>query len=347
METKIFNLEKIKEIMNPIEGLQGKVNYLEIIHENFVDNKKSIASVFYRGEYLNQIQALTRILNQIKEDLLKISNDNISKFLFLQDNLIKKYKESFKESLKHLNLTENSTSQIGLFLIEKKKISKIIDQSSFISSLSLNQWIQLLNSLKKNSLFLSSINKIKEFYGAIRKERLAMELNKIPGHIDPTLIDEYKKSFFNEEETFDQYLLEIESQLSKEELKSKRKIVRKIKEKEELDELKKEQDEQFRSSTYQDYIKLSSAEFERRRRKQRREKLSDLKDLPTKDIEISDDVAEKIELYKSQLKKSFEQEYLIQKDEDTDPLDMIRERKQKAEKEYKKHIKKFKEKERS
>ena len=345
MEPTIFNLEKIKEITSPIVGLQGKANFLEKIHEEFVELEKSITVLSYKEEYLNQIQDLTGILNQIKDDLLKISNDNITKFLFFQDNLIKKYKESFKESLKYLNLTENSTRQIGLFLIEKKKISKIIDKSSFISSLALNQWIQLLNSLKKNSLFLSSINKIKEFHDVIMKKRLTAELNKIPEHIDPTLIDDYKKSFFTEEKTFDRYLQEIESHLSKEELKYKRITTQKIKDKEELDELKKEQDEQFRTSTYQDYIKLSSAEFDRRRRKQRREKLSDLKNLPTKDIEISEDVAEKIVEYKSQLKKSFEQEYLIQKDEDTDPLDVIRERKQIEEKEYKKHIKKFKKKE--
>ena len=345
MEPTIFNLEKIKEITSPIVGLQGKANFLEKIHEEFVEHEKSITVLSYKEEYLNQIQDLTGILNQIKDDLLKISNDNITKFLFFQDNLIKKYKESFKESLKYLNLTENSTRQIGLFLIEKKKISKIIDKSSFISSLALNQWIQLLNSLKNNSLFLSSINKIKEFHNVIMKKRLTAELNKIPEHIDPTLIDDYKKSFFTEEKTFDRYLQEIESHLSKEELKYKRITTQKIKDKEELDELKKEQDEQFRTSTYQDYIKLSSAEFDRRRRKQRREKLSDLKNLPTKDIEISEDVAEKIVEYKSQLKKSFEQEYLIQKDEDTDPLDVIRERKQIAEKEYKKHIKKFKKKE--
>jgi len=345
METKMFNLEKIKEITDPIEALQGKVNQLDNVYENFMDNKNSIEAYSYNEETIKQIQNLAGILNEIKENLLKISNGNIAQFLFLQDNLIKKYKESFKESMKYLNLSENSTRVLGLFLVESKKISKIIDQSSFISCLSLNQWIQLLNSLKKNSLFLSSINKIKEFYNAIMEERLSFELNEIPEHVDPSFIEEYKKSFFNEEQTFEQFLLEKESHLSKEELKSKRKIVEKIKEKEELDELKKKQDAQFRSSTYQDYIKLSSEEFERRRRKQRREKLSDLKNLPTKDIEISEDVAEKIEAYKSQLKKSFEQEYLIQKDEDTDPLDMIRERKHKAEKEYKKHIKKFKEKE--
>ena len=148
METKIFNLEKIKEITNPIEELQGKANHLEKIHEEFVESTKSIGNLSYKEEYINQIQVLTGILNQIKEDLFKISNDNIAKFLFFQDNLIKKYMESFKESLKHLNLSENSSRQIGLFLIENKKISKIIDKSSFINSLSLNQWVQLLNSLK-------------------------------------------------------------------------------------------------------------------------------------------------------------------------------------------------------
>jgi len=345
MDTKIFNLEKIKEITNPVERLQGKANQIDEIYEEFVDNINSIEKSAYNEENLHQIQILKSILDQIKDDLLKISNDNITQFLFLQDHLIKKYKESFKESLKLLNLSEDSTRLIGLFLIDKKKISKVIDGTSYISSLSAEQWIQILNSLKNNSLFLSSINKIKEFFEGIMKKRLESEIKKIPEHIDPSLVENYKESYFKDEKSFDLYLQEIESQLSKEELKSKRKIFEKIKEREELDELKKEQDEQFRSSTYQDYIKLSSEEFERRRRKQRREKLSDLKNMPTKDIEISEDVAEKIEAYKSQLKKSFEQEYLIQKDEDTDPIDMIRERKHKAEKEYKKHIKKFTEKE--
>ncbi|MCP4762367.1 MAG: hypothetical protein GY870_11350, partial [archaeon] len=217
MEKTIFNLEKIKEITNPIEELQGKASFLEKIYEDFMENKKSNNILSNKEENQNQIQELTEILSQIKDDLLEISKTNITKFLFFQDNLIQKYKESFKDSLKHLDLTENSTRQIGLFLIDKKKISKIIDKSSFISSLSLNQWISLLNSLKKNSLFLSSINNIKEFYDTIMKKRLTLELNDIPEHVDPSLIDEYKKSFFIEEKSFEQYLEEIESHLSKEE----------------------------------------------------------------------------------------------------------------------------------
>ena len=78
MENKIFNLDKIKELTNPIEGLQGKANYLEQIHKDFVEYEKSMTNLSYKEEYLNQIQVLTEILNQIKEDLLKISNDNIT-----------------------------------------------------------------------------------------------------------------------------------------------------------------------------------------------------------------------------------------------------------------------------
>ena len=134
MDTKIFNLEKIREITDPIEGLQGKVNQIDNIYEKFMHNKNSIEAYSYNEETIKQIQNLAGILNEIKESLLKISKDNIGQFLFLQDNLIKKYKESFKESMRYLNLSENSTRLLGLFLIESKKVSKIIDQSSFISS---------------------------------------------------------------------------------------------------------------------------------------------------------------------------------------------------------------------
>ena len=45
MEPTIFNLEKIKEITSPIVGLQGKANFLEKIHEEFVEHEKSIINV--------------------------------------------------------------------------------------------------------------------------------------------------------------------------------------------------------------------------------------------------------------------------------------------------------------
>ena len=52
-----------------------------------------------------------------------------------------------------------------------------------------------------------------------------------------------------------------------------------------------------------------------------------------------------IEKFKSEMDRRFKEEFIIKKDEDTDPLDLIRERKLKKAEEYKNYIKKFENKE--
>ena len=84
-------------------------------------------------------------------------------------------------------------------------------------------------------------------------------------------------------------------------------------------------------------MKFSHKEFERRLRKQKREKLTDvIVDGNQKKLELSDEVSEKIQKFKLQFDKNFKENYLNQKDDDKDPIELIRERKKKKEKEYKK-----------
>ena len=73
METKTFNLEKIKEFTIPIEELQGKVNLLDEIYKKFVVHKNSIDVSSYNEDFLGQIQDLAGLLNQVKENLFQIS----------------------------------------------------------------------------------------------------------------------------------------------------------------------------------------------------------------------------------------------------------------------------------
>jgi len=94
-----------------------------------------------------------------------------------------------------------------------------------------------------------------------------------------------------------------------------------------------------------EYFKYSRQELERRKRKEKRKKLKDLQNKPAEEVEISPEISEKIQEYKDKLDSSFKEKYLIQKDDSTDPLDLIRERKKTKEKEYKSHIGKFKNKE--
>ena len=139
--------------------------------------------------------------------------------------------------------------------------------------------------------------------------------------------------------TLEEFLQEIESKLTQKELDAKRKIVDKTKEN---DKLKEQQEQQLQS--FEDYFKLSDKEFERRMRKEKREKLADLVEKPekAKKVEITEEVSEKIENFKSKFENSFDEKFLIKRDDEMDPLDLIRERKKKKDREYKDYIKKFK-----
>lgn len=336
-ENQLFNLEKIKEFTLPIEELQVKVNQLR---EHFSINKKNMLfseKYFFDENFMSQFEDIKRLLEKLNKKLLVVSNNNINKFLDFKDRLIKKYKDKFKANLKKLYLDKILPKKIGLFLIENKKISKIIDHVSFIPSIEIHQWLQLLESLKYNTLFSKSVENLKIFYKDLLHEKLERELSKIPKNTNPTLIKEYKKNFQDDPSlTFNNFFLDIESKLTQKELKAKKDIIEKTREKEEFEKLKKKQEEH--KETYEDYLKLSNREFERRRRKKKRQKLPDISLEPKeeKQIEISDEISEKIQKFKSQFEKRFEETYLIHRNDDEDPLDLVRERIKRKKKEYKK-----------
>lgn len=223
-------------------------------------------------------------------------------------------------------------------MIEKREINKTIHEISYVPSIEVAQWLEILDSLKQNSLFLRTIKKIEQYYENLIQDKLKLELSKIPKDADISLIKDFEAAFLEDPNiTFTEFLQDFESKLTQKELKTKKEFIAKVKKREELEKLKKKQEEQ--KEAYNDYLKLSDKAFERKTRKKAREKLSDIRttDKETKKIEISDEVSEKIEKFKSKLDKSFEEKYLIQKDDEIDPLELIRERKIKKEKEYKKY----------
>ncbi len=340
---QLFDIEKINEVTNPLEYLQGNLSNLEIIYRSFIENKGMVDTINDKDFRLD-IQSISEKLNEINENVIRISNENINKFLVFQDLLIKKYKDAFKENLKSLNLENDFTKEFGLFLIENKKISKIINECPSVPTINLEEWLNLLDSLKENSIFLLAIKKVEKFYGSIIQDRLNFEMSKIPDDTDPVLLKDYKKAFLREPRTFSQFLNELDVKLTKEELATKKILIEKSKEKERIRQLKEKQVEQQKS--YDDYFRFSNKEFERRRRKKKREKLSDVT-LTTKDtneIEISEEISEKIEKFKAKFENSFDEKYLIQEKDDQDPLDVIREHKKQKDEEYEDFIKKFKKK---
>lgn len=335
---QLFDLEKIKELTLPVEELQGKINQLTDSANKITKNFQIFEKHFKNENFLSQIEIIKELLENVNAKLNTVSITNLNKFLDLQDQLIKKYKENFKENLKKLTSNKDITKVIGLFLVEKKKISKIIGNASFIPSIEITRWLELLESLKHNTLFLRAVKKMGKYYQELLQVRLNIELSKIPNDTDPVIKRDYEKFFKkNPTLTFNDFLDIAKSKLTQKDLKSKKNIVEKEKEKEELEKLKKNQKEQ--TEAYDDYLKFSDREFKRLRRKKSREKLIDVstESNEEKEIEISDEVSEKIKKFKSQFEKSFDEKYMIQKDDDKDPLDIIRERKKKKDKEYKEY----------
>jgi hypothetical protein len=337
-ENQIFDLEKIKKLTNLIDDLQVKLNQITDNSFKITKSIEDIENNFLEKNFLSQIAIIKDLLKSIDSKLNNISRTNLNKFLDFQDQLIKKYKENFKENLKKLEINEEITKKIGLFLVEEKKVSKVIDFVSFIHSIEIRQWLEVLESLKHNTIFMNSIKKAKNHYQTLLQVKLEQELSRIPNDIDPILIKDYEKFFkANPTLTFNDFLGTIEDQISQKELKVRRETIRKVKEKEELEKLKKKQEEQ--KKTYEQYLKLSDSEFKRLRRKKSREKLTEISEKSNEkdSIKISDEVSEKIKKFKSQFEKSFSEQYMIQKDEEKDPLDLIRERKKRKEKEYKQY----------
>ncbi len=336
MENQLFNLNKIRELTSPIENLQGKVNKIANLVNQFESEKLIVSQYSDNESFLNQITDITIILESINKNLKNIFNNNISEFLDLKHKLTNKYKIDLKNNLKLIDLNKNSTIIIGISLIEKKSISKIITHISYTPSISITQWLELIDALNQNTLFLSSAENLQKSFLKIIKKRLDHELEKIPNNTPSSIIEEFEQQFnINYKITYEEFLKTLESKLTEEELQVKKELLSKSKQKQEFEELKKNQEVQM--ETYESYLKLSKKEFERRLRKKKREKLTDVSEIGNqKNLELSDEVTEKIEKFKMKLDKKSDENYLLKEDIDVDPIKIIRERKKKKEKEYKK-----------
>ncbi|MBY9019413.1 MAG: hypothetical protein KGD67_00020 [Candidatus Lokiarchaeota archaeon] len=334
MEAELFNLEKIKGLTAPIKVLQGKVNQVS----NFVKNleiEQEVASPYYENDLaLKDLADLNKLVSQINKNLKAISIHNINKFLKLKNYLINKYKHSVNERLKVIDLDNDYLTQIGLPLIENKAISKIIERITYIHSISIKQWIELIDALNKNTLFLKSVDNLREHNKKNAQKKLKKELANIPINVETSIIEEFKQQFrITPEITYNKFIQSLEHKLTERELKSKKEVLLKKKEKQEFEELKKQQEEQTES--YDSYMKFSNKEFERRLRKQKREKLSEISVTENKKkIAVSEEISQKIEKYKKQLDRTSDENFISLDDSNLDPINLIRERKRKKKQEY-------------
>ncbi len=336
MEIELFNLEKIRGLTAPIKVLQGKINQVSNLVKNIEPNQQLASSYYGNDLFLKELAQLTKLIENINENLKIVSTNNLNKFLKLKNYLINKYKQSIRDKLKIVDLNDENFTQIGLSLIENKEISKIIERITYIPSVTVKQWIDLLDALNQNTIFLKSVDNLREHYKIILQNKLKFELEKIPSNVESFTIEDFKRQFhITPEITFIEFNKSIEHKLTEEELKSKKELIEKKKEKQKLEELKRKQEEQTES--YDSYLKFSNKEFERRLRKQKREKLIDISDMEKKkDIEITEEISQKIEVFKKKMDKRSQEQNINLGDSKADPIKIIRERKKKKKEEYEK-----------
>ncbi|MBY9010017.1 MAG: hypothetical protein KGD74_09150 [Candidatus Lokiarchaeota archaeon] len=334
METELFNLEKIRGLTAPIKALQGKVNQVSNIVKN-LETEQQLASSYYGNDLLlKDLTQLTKLVGQINESLKVVSNYNINKFLKFKNYLINKYKQSINDRLKIIDLDNELLLQIGLSLIENKAISKITERITYIPSVNIKQWLELIDALNQNTLFLKSVDNLREHYKTFLQSNLKKELAKIPSSVASSIVEDFKRQFhITPEITYNKFNQALGHKLTDEEIKSKKELLEKNKERQEIEELKKQQEEQTES--YDSYLKFSNKEFERRLRKQKREKLGEISDIGNKkNIEITEEISQKIETFKKQLDRKSEGNYITPSESSEDPLKLIRERKEKKREEY-------------
>ena len=341
MEIEIFDLNKIKEYFINMEGLEAKFIQSKSNYKDLQKLKTNIKNTIENPEIIKKIKEISEKLELIYTRLLDISQNNLKTLITFQDKLTRNYKQVYIEKLKNIDITNQKAKKIGLSYIKDKKISKIIKKISFIPSLTISQWSDVLDSLSDNGVLLETIKKVDNYYQLILEKKFKKEVTKISEDIPQNLINDYKKAFFKEPTlSFKNFIRNIEARLSEDELAQRKNLIEKTKKREELASLKKQQREQ--KSTFEDYFKYPEKEFQRIRRKKQRKSLSEIAQEPKKEKDIDEDKKEKIEKFKSKFEDSFDKIYLNQKEDSRDPLDLIRKRKKKKEEEYKDFMDKLK-----
>ena len=336
-----FNLDKIKTFFASTDDLQGKIRKIKSKKEKIDDQRSAIKERIEDKTLESQLSEVSQKAEKINEILLNITQKNLENILSSKEILTKNYKKIYLDQLDQERINQNKLKQIGLSLIEKKETVRVLKTPSFIKSIPVGQWTDILDYLNTNSLFNSIVKDAKVFYKELLDNRLKEEVSKIPDDVDQGLIEDFKEAFSeNPRLTFDRFMREVKTKLTEKELEKRKKLIEKTKEKEKLEELKKKQEDQ--REAYEEYLKYSEKEFERRRRKRQRKSLSEIAEEPKEESSIDEEKKRKIEKFKSKFNDSFEKKYLKSRDDERDPIDLVRKRRRRKKEEYKEFKEKIK-----
>lgn len=204
--------------------------------------------------------------------------NNISEMSFIFKKIQKSLTEDYQNELflDMQNLSKYSiVKEIGINLLKNRILEKPIESENIVFALYKKYWDALLLRMIKSSKFNSTIEKLKIFHYEIINDKINEELKKIPIEIDPSVREDYKKTYYINPLTFSEYLNIEQEKHKKRQFSSDqtdsfnsseklRKEFAQALEQKKLDKKKEEQEKQF--DNYDTYFKMDERELQRAKR---------------------------------------------------------------------------------
>ncbi|MHA1901151.1 MAG: hypothetical protein ACTSW5_09670 [Promethearchaeota archaeon] len=135
--------------------------------------------------------------------------ENLSKIKLIFEDIQNLFTQDYLEQifLKYRKKSQiQIVKEIGLNLLKKKIIEKPIECNGVVLTLPLNYWETLSERLIESQKYNSVFHKLKKFHFSILDEKINKELANIPIDIDSSVKEDYKKAYYENPLSFEEYL---------------------------------------------------------------------------------------------------------------------------------------------
>ncbi len=176
------SLQKILQISESINGTLEDLDLTSEVTENLPDsleyNKNRIFSLYSQ---------FNSIFNPIKDVFLAD----------FQTAILKEIQSQAKP---------NRTQKMGLSLLGNQSLERNLGSTHLVSSISRNYWSKLENVLLKSEKFKPILSNLQNFYLKFLDKQVDLELSKVPMEIDDGIREEYRKLYYTQRLSFEQFL---------------------------------------------------------------------------------------------------------------------------------------------
>lgn len=253
-QNQIIDKNSLQKILHISDQIRGNLSDLDLnpdFNENLPESLENVR---------NNLSSLFSRLNSIFSPI---------KNVFFEDF----QSQILKEIQFHANSSQ--TQKIGLNLIGNQVIEKQIGTAHLVSSISHDYWIKIKQILFKSDKFLPILSNLQNFYFKFLDTKVELELNKVPMEIDDGIREEYRKIYYQQQISFEEFLelnnpkdffssTPEESESSDKSEKLRQDFEKAIEHKK-LEQNKVQQQKSF--DNYQEYFKMNDRDLERAKRR--------------------------------------------------------------------------------